>query len=83
MQSRPIFEIAAEIRVDWKKPYFGAVPYLDAMRSLVSVTDKYGQDSADSIIRYFLSNATHWRGSVAKKVKAELKTMIDANRNSR
>lgn len=73
---RPIYEIALEISRDWKKPYFGAVPYLDAMRSLNSVTDSFYQDSAKSVVLYFLSNANTWRGETAKRVKAELKSMV-------
>lgn len=73
---RPIYEIAHEISRDWKKPYFGAVPYLDAMRSLNSVEDKFYQDSAKSVVLYFLSNASTWRGETAKRVKAELKAMV-------
>jgi len=73
---RPIYEIALEISRDWKKPYFGAVPYLDAMRSLNSVTDNYIYDSGKSIVLYFLSNASTWRGETAKRVKAELKAMV-------
>ena len=72
---RPIYEIAREIRKDWKKVYFGAVPYLDAMRDLDKITDAYLYDSGESIVRYFLSNASTWRGDVAKRVKAELKAM--------
>ena len=74
--ARPIFEIAAEIKADWKNVYFGAVPYLAAMGRLNSVNDMYGADSADSIIIYFLGNATTWRGEVARRVKAELKALI-------
>ena len=72
---RPLYEIAAEIRRDWKKVYFGAVPYLDALGSLNSISDNYGLDSAKSIVLYFLSNASSWRGEVAKRVKAELKAL--------
>lgn len=74
--SRPIYEIAREIRRDWAKPYFGAVPYLRAMLSLQSIADDYGADSADSVVRYFLSNATSYRGDVARRCKAELKEML-------
>lgn len=70
---RPIYEIAGEIRRHWKKVYFGAVPYLDAMSTLDSITDSYGQDSAKSIIIYFLSNATTFKGEDARRLKAELK----------
>lgn len=73
---RPVYEIANEIARDWKKPYFGAVPYLDAMHSLNSVTDNYYEDSGRSVVLYFLSNASTWRGDTAKRVKAELKAML-------
>jgi len=73
IEVRPINVIAREIRSDWQKPYFGAVPYLDAMRSLESGSDKYGCDSAQSIIAYFLSNASTYRGETAKRIKLELK----------
>jgi len=74
--TRPIYEIADEIRRDWKKPYFGAVPYLDAMGSLSSVTDSFYEDSAKSVLAYFLSNATTWKGETARRVKAEIKAII-------
>ena len=73
--SRSLSEIAAEIRADWKNVYFGAEPYLDAMSSLDSINDSYGQDSAKSIVAYFLSNATSWRGETARRVKKELKEL--------
>lgn len=76
MTVRPLHEIAREIKANWPKPYFGAVPYLDAMASLSSINDNYGMDDARSIVAYFLSNATTWRGEVARKVKAELKGML-------
>ncbi len=76
MEQRKIYEIAKEIRSDWKKPYFGAVPYLDAMDSLIYPTDNYGLDSAKSVVMYFLANANTWRGDTARRVKAELKGMF-------
>ena len=33
----------------------------------------YGLDTAETIVIYFLSNATTWRGAVAREVKVELK----------
>lgn len=73
--TRPIHTIAYEISNDWQKPYFGAVPYLEAMYSLRTIDDEYGADSAKSIVLYFLSNAQQWKGDVARRVKAELKAM--------
>lgn len=76
MQNRPLYTIAADIRSDWKKVNYAAVPYLDAMQQLNSIEDNFILDSARSIVRYFLSNATTWRGEKAREIKAELKAMI-------
>ncbi len=73
--TRPIQDIAAEINCAWAKPYFGAVPYLDAMFSLNSIEDDYGADSGRSIVLYFLANANTWRGEDARRIKAELKAL--------
>ena len=76
-QKRPLYEIAAEIRKSWgSKVYFGAKPYIGAMATLNKITDKYMCDNAETIVRYFLSNASTWRGEDAKRIKAELKSMI-------
>lgn len=76
--TRSLNTIAREIRADWTKPYFGAVPYLDAMRHLETVHDKYYYDDAQSVVLYFLANAATWKGDVARRIKAELKTMLKA-----
>lgn len=73
---RPLNVIAKEIRTDWAKVNYGAVPYLDAMDTLNTITDRYYEDSAESIVAYFLSNASTWRGEVAKRIKLELNKMI-------
>lgn len=72
---RLICDIATEIVNDWKVN-FAAKPYLDAMLSLKTIEDKYYFDDARSIITYFLSNASSWRGEKAKAIKAELKGML-------
>jgi hypothetical protein len=79
--TRPLYEIATEIRRDWKnkdgKPNvnYAAKPYLDALEDLDKITDNYIYDSGKSIVLYFLANATSWKGETAKRVKAELKAM--------
>jgi len=73
---RPLSVIANDIRAHWPKVYFGAVPYLQAMASLNSINDKYYEDSARSVVNYFLANAGTWRGDDAKRIKAELKSMV-------
>lgn len=73
---RPLFEIASDIRGDWKKVSPYADPYLEAMEELNSINDNYYLDSARSVVLYFLSNASGWRGETAKRIKAELKRMV-------
>jgi hypothetical protein len=73
--NRPLYEIAREIEKDWKRPYFGAVPYLEAMGYLNSIEDNFIEDSGKSVVLYFLANAGTWRGEVARRVKTELKSV--------
>lgn len=76
---RKLHEVVSDIVADWKKPYFGAVPYIRAMRYLDSVKDNYGLDSGESLVTYFLANATTWRGEKARAIKSELKSMLGGN----
>jgi len=78
MQTEPpaLYIIARRIRSDWKNVNFAARPYLDAMASLSSVNDRLGFDDGRSIVRYFLCNASSWRGPVAKEIKSLLKSLI-------
>lgn len=64
--------IASLIRRDWKKVYFGAVPYLEALACLNDIGEAYGADSGRSVVAYFMANANTWRGPVARAIKAEL-----------
>lgn len=73
---RPIHEIAREIRRVWPNPYFAAAPYLDAMRDLTTVKDKYLFDDGEGIVRRFLGNAKTWRGDDARRLKAELQAHL-------
>lgn len=81
MAQRALYEIATEIKKSWKQPYFGAIPYLNAMLELQDIRQMYGLDPADSIVRYFLSNATRWRGEDARRIKKELNDMLIENRS--
>ena len=73
---RPLNVIAAEISRLWERPYFGAVPYINAMRGLSSINDRHGYEDGDNVVLYFLSNATTWRGDDARRIKAELKSAL-------
>ena len=73
---RPLSIIVAEISASWKNVNYAAIPYLSAMRSLNTIDDSYGYDDAKSVVLYFLSNATSWRGDDARRIKAELKALV-------
>jgi hypothetical protein len=81
MASRPIHAIAQEIRTDWSAQKGGisphAKPYLDAMTELDNISQNYYADSGKSVVLYFLSNASTWRGETARRIKAELKSMLN------
>ena len=75
-KTRKLIEIVAEIYHSWKNVNFGAQPYLLAMARIDSIDDYYVSDSGWSIVRYFLGNATTWRGETARRIKAELRAML-------
>jgi hypothetical protein len=79
--TRAICVIAREVARNWVasgkgRVYFGAVPYLDAMRSLERITDSFGYDSAREVVTYFLANAQTYRGGLAKAHKLELNALV-------
>lgn len=89
--TRTLAAVAREVGADWPAMTrattvtpFGNVgehpahPYYAVMRTLhtTDLSDDYGCDTADGIVRYFLSNAGSWRGAVAQRVKAELKSAL-------
>lgn len=79
MSKRTFRQIAKDIKSTWLNVYFGAVPYLEAMLEL-DTTDPnatYYNDSAENIALYFLANASTFRGNDAKKLKEELKKLIN------
>ena len=83
LQEMLVCDIANVIARNWKKVHYAANPYLQAMRYMGKVTDRYGMDDGEGIINRFLSNAGSWRGEVAREVKAELRRRLkDANVSS-
>lgn len=77
-KKRTFQQIANDIKSTWLNVYFGAVPYLEAMLTL-DTTDpnaSYYYNKAGDIVRYFLANAKTFRGADAKRLKAELKSML-------
>lgn len=82
MNHRSLQVIAREIRVDWVaqgKQFSDARPYWIAMGHLHSINDKYGEEDGRSIVLYFLNNVGTWRGETARRIKAELRRILEAN----
>jgi len=73
-------QIALEIGKDWTNPYFGAVPYIAAMRQCQNVESRYGLEDGRDIVLRFLCNCATWRGPIAKAIKAELKARVKPRR---
>lgn len=69
-------EIAKIIREDWANVHYTAKPYLSAMETLDSINDYFFEDSARSIVCYFLANARSWQGDTAKAVKEKLNELL-------
>lgn len=75
---RSLNKIARDITKTWPNPYFGAVPYIQAMSWLGHISESYGHDSARDVVLRFLSNASTWRGPDARRIKMELKALLNA-----
>ena len=74
---RTISTIASDIRFHWKKPWYGAELYIEAMESITSIDEMFYFQPAREIVALFLSNARYWRGEKAKEIKLELKAMLN------
>lgn len=75
-KKRPLYSIASDIKHNWPNMSYAAAHYVSAMAELNDIGDKYYSGSAETVVRYFLSKATTWRGQEARRIKIELKTML-------
>lgn len=50
-------------------------PYLKAM-----LMDNYGWDNKSDVVNYFLANASHYQGEIAKECKSALKKELKNER---
>jgi hypothetical protein len=72
LKTLSISGIAKLIMKDWGVVNYAAKPYLMAMNSLRTLDDNYGLDTGSSVVRYFLANASSYRGEMARAIKKEL-----------
>jgi hypothetical protein len=76
--TRPLFEIAKEIALDWKVPTPQAKAYLKGLYYLVGMDDRVADLDAMTTVRMLLLYSKDWRGDTADRVKAELQAMRSA-----
>lgn len=74
---RPLYRIAKDIRQNWRNVNFAAKPYLQAMDQLNRIEDTYLRDTGKSIVQYLLANSQTWKGEAARRIKGELRAMLD------
>lgn len=74
--ARKIHEIAAEIEQLWKNVSPTARPYLSEMHNLEDKFSWVGCDGAQSIVTYFICNASGFKGPDARRIKQELRSII-------
>lgn len=75
-ETRSLREIAKDIYNTWQPVNYAARPYVDAMLYLDTMSSTFGHDDAKGIVLRFLSNASTWRGADARRIKAELKSIM-------
>ena len=77
LKGKKLYEIAQTVvrdhRETGQKVNYALKPWLDALGSISELTDNYGAESGRTVVAYFLSNASQYKGATAKAVKAELK----------
>jgi len=73
---RPLFEIAREIRREWKDIPRPAEVHLEAFDNARSIDEMFIHDTVKSEVCYFLSNVQTWRGDKATELKNELRVMV-------
>lgn len=73
---RTLREIAREIRREWKNIPPDALECLIPMYQLDSVNDYFMLDDGKSIVLYFLARSGGFRGDAARRIKAELKSLV-------
>lgn len=69
---RSLRSIALEIGRSPRPPWPGTRPYVEAM----ALHDSLAETGAQEAVQGFLETAKSWRGSEARRIKRELRTMI-------
>ena len=78
--SRPMREIAEEIRFDWPNIGVEAEEWLCWLHAVDRVEPEWRGGDARWAIRNFLREAGGWRGERARQIKRELRQLLKGER---
>jgi hypothetical protein len=74
---RPIKAIVADVYTEWGDKVdtsgYAAKPYLKALSNVESAEEMYGDEKAEHLLRYLLSNLAQFKGQRARELKEELR----------
>jgi sulfatase maturation enzyme AslB (radical SAM superfamily) len=73
LKDKKLSELARMIDV---KIWYGAEPYVQALKTMSNISEDYGQDSGTAIVAGFLANATTMKGDIMRAIKAELNARL-------
>lgn len=77
---RTIKAIVSDVITTWgdKLPTVGyaAKPYLEALTTVETTEEYYGDDKAEHLLRYALSNMAQFKGQRARELKEELRAHL-------
>lgn len=82
-EHRSLTVIAQDMYRHWSPVNYAARPYLSAMLSMRCPQEMYYLDSGRSVVEYFLFNASTFRGPEARRIKAELRTLLRNTKEAR
>lgn len=82
---RTIKAIVADIVSEWGDKVnttgFAAKPYLEALADIETTEEYYGDDKAEHLLRYLLSNLNQFKGQRARELKEELRSHLPRRAN--
>jgi hypothetical protein len=76
VSTRKLSSIGVDILGDWKDIPYYAKYYVDAMYYVSYVSDMFECMTGYHIVENFLSEAKGWRGAMSRRIKAELKDIL-------
>lgn len=82
---RTIKAIVADITTTWgaekiRTTGYAARPYLEALADIETAEETYGDEKAEHLVRYLLSNLTQFKGQQARVLKEELRAHLPGRR---